>query len=132
MSTLGIGTNELAKDTGACTNLYSGQVEEAFGLILTPLLPTLVNLFVVINPLLRINLLSNCDTRDSSFDYETYSNCDTKQRVDDEINSNCDTCLFEDESIRLDGVKFLYHLILLSMTIHVSHFVLRMIVVIHF
>ena len=30
-STVGTGTNDLGKDTGAQTNLYSGQVERAFG-----------------------------------------------------------------------------------------------------
>ena len=29
--------------------------------------------------------------------------CDTKEKVEDEMNSNCDTCLVEDESIRMDG-----------------------------
>ena len=32
-STLGTGTNDLEKDTGAYTNLYYGQVQETFGLI---------------------------------------------------------------------------------------------------
>ena len=31
------------------------------------------------------------------------SNCDTKEKVEDETNSNCDTCLVEDESIRMGG-----------------------------
>ena len=35
--------------------------------------------------------------------YKLLSNCDTKESVDDEANSNCDTCLVEDESVRLSG-----------------------------
>ena len=31
------------------------------------------------------------------------SNCDTKGKVDDETSSNCDTCLVEDESVRISG-----------------------------
>ena len=30
---------------------------------------------------------------------------DTKEKVDDETNSNCDTCLVEDESVRLGGMN---------------------------
>ena len=45
--------------------------------------------------------LSNFDTKESVND-ETNSNCDTKEKVD---NSYCDTCLVEDESVRLSGMN---------------------------
>ena len=48
-------------------------------------------------------LLSNCDARNSS--------------VDDESNSNCDTCLIENEATMLDGMNYiLYPFILSTMT----------------
>ena len=58
-STLGTDTNNLENDTGAHTNLYSAQVEGAFGLfgnsmLLVTLLPTLVVLIMTINPVLRM------------------------------------------------------------------------------
>ena len=31
------------------------------------------------------------------------SNCDTKEKVGDETNSNCGTCLVEDESVTMGG-----------------------------
>ena len=61
-------------------------------------------LIVTISPAFMINLLSNCDTKES-VDDETYSNCDTKEKVDNETSSNCNTCLVEDESVRLGGKK---------------------------
>ena len=59
-STLGTSTNDLENDTGAHTNLYSGQAEGAFDclaipLILVTLLPTLVVLILTMNPVLRMN-----------------------------------------------------------------------------
>ena len=94
--TLGTGTNDLWNDTRAHINLYSGKVEGAFleiPLILVPLLPTLVVLIVTINPVLRMKLLSNCDTMES---------------VDDESYSNCGTCLVEDEFVRLVGKNYTF------------------------
>ena len=75
--------------------------------------------------MLRKELPSNCDTKES-VDDETNSDCDTKEKVDDETNSNCDTCFVEDGSVRLSG-KNSITLMLLAMTIYVSHFVLKMI-----
>ena len=43
---------------------------------------------------------SNCDHK-SCVEDELLSNSDTKEKVN-ETNSNCDTCLVEDESVRLD------------------------------
>ena len=40
---------------------------------------------------------------------KTDSNCDTKEKIDDETGFNCDTCLVEDESVRL-GDKNSVHL----------------------
>ena len=48
------------------------------------------------------------------------------RRVDDETNSNCDTCLVEDESVRLGG-KNSISLMLPTITIYANHFVLKMI-----
>ena len=42
-------------------------------------------------------------TKSSVEDELLISNWDTKESVEDETNSNCDTCLVEDESIRMGG-----------------------------
>ena len=89
-SALDTGINDLENDTGAHTNLYSGQVEGAFGLF--------CNSFDIVN----INAIisgSNCNHIYCVKD-ELLSNCDTKESVDDETDSNCDTCLVENESVR--------------------------------
>ena len=94
-STLCTGTNDLENDTGAHTNLYSDQVEGAFGL------------FGNSNDTgdITVNFsCSNCD-HESCVEDELLSNCDTKESVEDETNSNCDTHLPEDESVRLSGLN---------------------------
>ena len=58
-------------------------------------------------------LFSNCDTKENVED-ETKSKCDTKEKVDDETSSSFDICLAEDESIRLGGKNS----ILLDVTNH--------------
>ena len=50
-STLGSGTNDWENDAEAYTNLYSGQVEGAFGMFSS----SLVVLIVIMNPVLRMN-----------------------------------------------------------------------------
>ena len=45
-------------------------------------------LIVTISPVLMMNFLSKCDTKES---------------VEDKTNSNCGTCLVEDEYIRMGG-----------------------------
>ena len=105
----------------AHTNLYSGQVEGAFGLF-----GNSINIGNITTNISHSNcdhkscveneLLSNCDHRScvedellsncdikESVDDETNTNYDIKEKVDDETNSNCDTCLVEDESVRLGG-----------------------------
>ena len=47
---------------------------------------------------------SKCDHK-SCVEDELLSNTDTKESVDDETNFNCDTCLVEDESLRLCGMN---------------------------
>ena len=119
--TLRIGTNNLGNNTGDHTNLYSGQVEGAFGLfgnsidtgniIANISGPNCDHKSCVDDELLSNcdhkayaddELLSNCDTK-VSVDDEANSNCDTEEKVDDETSSNCDTCLVEDETFRLGG-----------------------------
>ena len=120
-STLGSGTNDLGNNTRAHTNLYSGQVEEAFGLFGNSIDAGNItanfsgsnfdHIYSVEDELLSNcdhkscvddELLSKCDTKES-VDDESNSNCDTKEKVDDETSSNCNTCLVEDESVRLGG-----------------------------
>ena len=120
-STLGTGTNDLGNDTRAHTNLYSGQVEGAFGLFGNSINTGDITANIRAtncdhkssvevellsncdhNSCVEDELLSNCDTKES-VDNETNSNCDTKEKVDDETNSNCETCLVENESGRLGG-----------------------------
>ena len=119
-STLGAATNDLGNDTGAHTNLYSGQVEGAFGLFGNSI--NTGNITVNISgsncdheSCVEDELLSDCDTKESVDDEtnsncdtkkvgdETNSNCDNKEMVDDKTSSNCDACLVEDESVRLGG-----------------------------
>ena len=105
--TLGTGTYDLKNDTGTHTILYSGQVEEAFGL-----LGNSINIGYNTANISGSNhdhkscvedeLLSNYDHKCCVGD-ELLSNYDTKESVDDETNSNGDTCLVENESVRLCG-----------------------------
>ena len=108
-STLGTGTNDLEHDSGAHTNLYSGQVEGVFGLFGNSL--NTGNIIATISgsnsdheSCVEDELFSSYDTKES-VDDETSSNCDTKEKVYDETNSKCDTCLVEDESVRLCGMN---------------------------
>ena len=122
-STLVTHTKDLDNDTGAHTNLYSGQVEGAFELFGNSI--DIGNIIVNISgsncdhksyvedellsncdhtSCVEDKFLYNCDTKES-VDDETNSNCDTKEKVDDETNSNCDTCLVEDETVRLSGMN---------------------------
>ena len=85
----------MENDTGAHTNLYSGQVEVAFGLFGNSI--NTGNITANISgsncdhkSCVEDELLSNCDTKES-VDDEINSNCDTKESVDDETSSNCDT-----------------------------------------
>ena len=43
---------------------------------------------------------------------ELISNYDIRGSVDDEVGSNCDTCLIKNESVRLDGMNYYYSIIL--------------------
>ena len=89
------------------TNLYSGQVEGAFGLFGNSIDTDKINVNISDSNCdhessVEDVLFSNCD-HTSCVEDELLSNCDTKESVDDETNSNCDTCLVEDESVRLSG-----------------------------
>ena len=95
-STLGTSTNDYEKDTGTYTNIYSGKVNESFGLIGNS--TNIGNISANISgpnydhkSCVEDELHSNFDSRDSS--------------VDDETNSNCDACLIENEFIRLDNIN---------------------------
>ena len=79
--TLGDGTNDLEDDTGAHINLYSGQVEGAFGLF-----GNSINTGNITDNISG----SNCD-HEFCVEDELLSNIDTKKSVDDDTNSNCDT-----------------------------------------
>ena len=85
-STLRTGINDLENETWAHTNLYSGQVEEGFGLFGN----SIDTGYITAN----INS-SKCD-HESCVEDELLSHYDTKDNVDDETNFNCDTCLDED------------------------------------
>ena len=105
--TLGTGTNDLENDTRAHTTLYSGQVEEAYGLLGNSIHTSNIAANISgsnCNHIYSVEdaLLSNCDTKESVED-ETNSNCDTKEKVDDETSSKCSTCFVEDESVRIGG-----------------------------
>ena len=95
-NTLSTVTNDLEINTGAYTNLYCGQIEEAFGLF--------GNFIDTDN--INANISgSHCDHK-SCVDDELLSNCDTGDSSDNEDTySNCDTCLVGDESIMIDGVN---------------------------
>ena len=108
-STLGTGINDLEKDTGAHTNLYSGQVEEAFGFLGNFIDPGNITTNISgsncdCQSCVEDELLSSCDTKET-LDDETNSNCDTKEKVDNETSSICDICLIEDDSVRLGGMN---------------------------
>ena len=92
-STLGTGINDFGDDTGAHTHLYSGQVEGAFGLFSNSI--NTGNITANISG-------SNCDHK-SCDQAELLSNCDTKDSVDYETHYKFDTCLVDDESVRLSG-----------------------------
>ena len=81
-STLGTGTNDLGDDTGAHTNLYSDQVDGAFGMFG--------------NSTYAGNITANI----------TVSNCDHKTCVEDTFLSNCDhkSCI-EDELLLIVTLK---------------------------
>ena len=78
---LGTGTNDLENDIGTHTNLYSGQVEGAFGLFGNS--TDIGNITASISG-------SNCN-HESYVDDELLSNCDHKSCAEDESLSNCDT-----------------------------------------
>ena len=88
---LGTGINDLENDTGTHTNLYPGQVQGAFGLF--------GNSIDTGNNTANISG-SICDYESCVWD-ELLSHCDNKESVDGKTNSNSDTCLIEDESVRL-------------------------------
>ena len=119
--TLGIGTSNLDNSTRAYKKLYSDQVEEAFGLF--------GNSIDTVNTVARISC-SNCDHRSWDED-EFFSNYDTRDRsVDDVANSNCDTCLVE--SLKLGGMNSNFiSLVVLTMLIHISHYILRLMILIY-
>ena len=111
-STLGTGTNDLRNDTGAHTNLYSGQLEGAFALCGNSIdtgniTANISNSKCDHESCVEDELLSNCDTKVKIHDQTRY-NSDTKKKVDDETDSNCDTCLVEEESVRLCGMNSIY------------------------
>ena len=96
-STLGTGTNDLENDTATYTNLYSGQVEEAFGKFGNSIYTGII--------IANISA-ANCDHKFCVYD-KLFSKCDTRESsVDDKINSICDTFLVENESISLGCINF--------------------------
>ena len=93
-STFGTGTNDLGNDTRAHTILYSGQVEQTFGLFGNSIDTSNIAANITGSNCdhksnVEDELLSNCDIKES-VDDETNSNFDTKEKVDDETSSNCD------------------------------------------
>ena len=78
--------------TGTHTNLYSGQIEEAFGLFSNSIDTGNITVNISVSncdheSCIEDELLSNCDNRSCVKD-ELLSKCDTEGTVDDKTNSN--------------------------------------------
>ena len=129
-STLGTSTNDLENGIWAPRNLYFGQVEGAFGLC-GKSIDTGNNTISVSGSncdhesYVEYELPSNCDQK-SCIEDELFSNCDTKGSADDNTNYNCDNSLVEDKYLRLGCLNSISPVVV-TMTIHIIHFVLKMI-----